>query len=137
MTPVTDERGWERVAFLVLDGTRPRPKARARVTRNGTYTPERTTAFENAVAWRARAAMGARKPTTAPVSLVCRFEQRTRIRSDLDNLVKSVSDALNGVVWADDSQVIDLRAAVTRGAARDCTTVAVFEIPPTTERTAP
>ncbi len=31
-------------------------------------------------------------------------------RPDLDNLVKAVKDALNGVLWRDDSQVIELEA---------------------------
>ena len=31
-------------------------------------------------------------------------------RPDLDNLVKSVSDGLNGVAFRDDSQITELRA---------------------------
>ncbi len=31
-------------------------------------------------------------------------------RPDLDNLVKAVKDALNGVLWRDDSQIIELEA---------------------------
>lgn len=30
-------------------------------------------------------------------------------RPDLDNLIKGVKDALSGVLWTDDSQVVDLR----------------------------
>ncbi|HHK41746.1 MAG TPA: RusA family crossover junction endodeoxyribonuclease, partial [Planctomycetaceae bacterium] len=31
-------------------------------------------------------------------------------RPDLDNLVKSTKDALNGLAWRDDSQVVELSA---------------------------
>ena len=31
-------------------------------------------------------------------------------RGDIDNYVKSVFDAFNGVVWEDDAQVVELRA---------------------------
>ena len=44
------------------------------------------------------------------------FEKPTR--PDLDNVAKQVLDALNGVVWDDDSQVCDLRIR-KRYAARD------------------
>jgi len=31
------------------------------------------------------------------------------VKPDLDNLVKMVADACNGLLWLDDSQIIDLR----------------------------
>lgn len=34
-------------------------------------------------------------------------------RPDIDNLVKMVADALNGLIYADDSQVVELRAIKT------------------------
>lgn len=38
------------------------------------------------------------------------------VRPDLDNLVKAVLDALNGVLWLDDAQVVLLSAAKHRAA---------------------
>ena len=32
-------------------------------------------------------------------------------KPDIDNLVKTIGDALNGILWRDDSQIVDLRAA--------------------------
>jgi crossover junction endodeoxyribonuclease RusA len=40
----------------------------------------------------------------------CLFRVKTLRRRDLDNLLKLVLDALNGVVWVDDSQVTYLTA---------------------------
>lgn len=31
-------------------------------------------------------------------------------RPDLDNMVKLLADALNGIIWADDSQIFNLHA---------------------------
>lgn len=36
-------------------------------------------------------------------------------RPDLDNLVKLATDALNGVLWADDSQIVSLTATKAYG----------------------
>jgi Holliday junction resolvase RusA-like endonuclease len=39
--------------------------------------------------------------------------------ADLDNLVKAVLDALNGVVWEDDVQVVSMSARIHRGCPKD------------------
>jgi len=39
------------------------------------------------------------------------FFMGNKRRCDLDNLVKTVGDALNGAAWEDDSQIIALFAA--------------------------
>ncbi|WP_425452797.1 RusA family crossover junction endodeoxyribonuclease [Ammoniphilus oxalaticus] len=36
---------------------------------------------------------------------------RPTTKPDLDNYVKSISDALNKIIWKDDSQVVDLRVS--------------------------
>lgn len=37
-------------------------------------------------------------------------EHRPAVKSDIDNYVKALFDALNGVVWLDDRQIVDLAA---------------------------
>jgi len=46
------------------------------------------------------------------VALACLFFRPNRQRIDVDNLVKHVCDAGNGVAWADDSQVTAIAASV-------------------------
>lgn len=100
---------------------KPVPKQRPRMTRYGAvYTPAETIRFEKLVAKSAISA-GAR-PVSGPVSVeletvfpipkswtkarkaAAEGQPHTQ-RPDLDNLVKSVLDGLNGVAFADDSQV--------------------------------
>lgn len=111
-------------AFFVA-GT-PVPKARARVTRSGhAFTPKRTVLAEQAVRDAYLQAWAGHAPLCGPVSvtILCTFPipkswSRAKreaaklhtIRPDLDNLCKTVTDALNGHAYVDDSQVCELRA---------------------------
>lgn len=85
----------------------PLGKGRPRVTRNGTYTPKATRDAEQRVreALAAEVALvGAPDPTYAWKLYLTAYRYERRAR-DGDNLAKLVMDALNGVTWADDSQV--------------------------------
>lgn len=85
----------------------PFSKQRPRVTRNGTYTPKPTVLAERRVR-EAFTDAGLATTATDPVQAFrlhvtsYRYERYAR---DGDNLVKTVMDALNHLVWADDSQV--------------------------------
>ena len=90
---------------LVLDGE-PVPNARARRGRDGRfYTPAATAAYRERVrqAW-----MIAGRPCLGlePLAVSATFYRASRRRADLDNLLKGLLDALNGLAWDDDAQVI-------------------------------
>ena len=86
----------------------PQPKQRARRGAHGRwYTPEATKRYERAVGWAARAA-GIREPLAGPVRLQVVLWMPDRRRRDVDNCAKSICDGLNGIAWADDSQVSEL-----------------------------
>lgn len=87
----------------------PVAKERPRYTRyGGVYTPKRTADFEATVAAAWREQQGEtliEKPVTLWVNVGV-----VNMKKDLDNMVKSIADGLNGVAWLDDRQVVELHA---------------------------
>lgn len=104
----------------------PVAKARARAGAGGRfYTPKKTSDYEAIVAMQAKIAMEGRAPIDSACCLSLVFhmpipkswsqkKQYSALlgtvlptsKPDLDNLIKAVKDGLNGIVWADDSQVV-------------------------------
>jgi Holliday junction resolvase RusA-like endonuclease len=119
MTPIT----------ITIDGA-PVGKARPRVTRAGiAFTPAATRSYGTHLAWAAQAAMVGRKPLTGPLRLTVEAflpvprswsqkRQRAAVaglvrptgKPDLDNVIKNC-DALNAIVWTDDTQVVAISAS--------------------------
>jgi len=90
---------------FVVDGD-PVPKQRPRFGHGRrAYTPQKTRDYQELVGWVARAAGAG--PLTGPVSVTLRFF-RAREGADIDNLAKACLDSLNGVLWRDDHQVVEL-----------------------------
>lgn len=81
-----------------------------------TYTPDRTAGFEREVALVARRAMAkaSREPLSVAVSMTVTFVLRgdpdtwptDQSDGDLDNLAKSIKDALTGIAYTDDRLVV-------------------------------
>ncbi len=92
----------------------PVAKARPRVTRFGTYTPETTRTYHELIQVYARQAMAGEPPIEkeCPVRLYVNVFRKCQLvnRPDIDNYCKSIMDGLNGIVWEDDSSVVELRA---------------------------
>jgi Holliday junction resolvase RusA-like endonuclease len=96
---------------FVLEG-RPVPKERPRMARNGhVYTPTKTKDAESAVAEAyAKASIathGKIVKMVGDVEIRMGFMMPDRRRSDWDNLAKLVCDALNGVAYDDDTQIVN------------------------------
>lgn len=106
--------------FQMAVEMKPVPKGRPRHTRSGhTFTPARTREAEKVVSEAAIAAMNGAEPLAVPISLKVEFffrqakSNKTIFHTqvpDLDNLTKLVSDAMNGIVFKDDSQIVLLTA---------------------------
>ena len=116
------------IAFYV-DGT-PVPKGRPRHTKNGgTYTPKRTRDYEERIGWAWKEATSHR-PFEGPVSVNIAVDEKGGHPADLDNYVKAALDALNGLAFADDKQVVVLFATVNRGSEREGMGIAIRECKP-------
>ncbi len=49
-------------------------------------------------------------------------------KPDLDNVVKLIGDALNGIIWRDDSQIVDLHVARRFSTEGERTVVSVHRL---------
>jgi Holliday junction resolvase RusA-like endonuclease len=120
-----------------VEGT-PVPKGRPRFARRGkfvsTYSPKTTVDYESKVSEAAKEAMGSQNPLEGPI-VACIYitlpipasyskkrtqaclsgEERPTKRSDIDNFCKAIFDGMNGIVFADDSQVVSLHATKVWG----------------------
>ncbi len=113
----------DRLSFFVPDN--PKPKGRARVAVRGdrayAYTPSATLQSE----WRIREHVSSQGPAPLegalklalvvalpPPAMPKKWQgvrQPTK-RPDLDNFIKTVLDALNGLAYKDDSQIVSINA---------------------------
>ena len=109
----------------------PKGKGRPRFSRVGSftkvYTDKQTLTYEATIATFAKQAMGGMEPLKTPVSVFLYvrlpvpqsypkkrregclggFEKPCK-KPDIDNIAKTYLDAMNGVIFVDDTQVIDL-----------------------------
>jgi crossover junction endodeoxyribonuclease RusA len=87
------------------------------------YVPARLASYKDAIAWAVKAHIP--EPLTGPVGVTVNFGLRGK--GDIDNLAKSVLDALNGVAYNDDSQVVWLQCELQRG-GDEYTTIAIYTV---------
>ncbi len=113
---------------FTVDGE-PVAKARPRVVKGRTYTPQRTLDAEEAIGYRFREELPGHEPLTGWVGMRCTFYTKSqRPRSDVDNLIKLVSDALEGIAYVNDKQVEDVRGRRVRGAKDPRTVIEIWPI---------
>jgi Holliday junction resolvase RusA-like endonuclease len=105
----------------------PVAKARPRLTKAGrAYTPKETADAERAVRYALRAAGAVPRAAEGPLMVRLRFvvarppsarkgRRWPAVRPDLDNYVKLVLDAANGLLWLDDGQIVCLHACKEYG----------------------
>ena len=115
------------VVTFTIDGD-PVPKGRPRFARRGqfvqTYTDSKTLEYETHVAMKARQAIGASEPLKGHLTVflylrfavppsyskkrrqACLAGEEYPKKVDLDNCYKSITDAINGIVYVDDSQIV-------------------------------
>lgn len=104
-----------RIVSFRWDGT-PVPKGRPRLGKGGnTYTPKRTRAYEDAIGWAWKET--GERPFEGDVSMSIDIFEAPGHPADLDNHVKAILDALQGLAFANDRQVTVLFAEIMRASA--------------------
>lgn len=103
---------------LILYGD-PIPKGRPRMGKNGhAFTPERTRNAERAVITSLMEAMAGQEVVDVPVGIAVEFFCATKRKTDGDNLLKLVTDAMNEIVVTDDSLIEEWFCRVHRGVGK-------------------
>ena len=129
------------VRFTIPVG--PKPKQRPQHGRGYTYTPKETREYEQLVGIYAR--MAIKGPLEGAISVKVDFYMpipkswtkgkkqlaelgkiRPASKPDLDNLEKALFDGMNGIVWIDDAQVVEVHKAEWYGDPR--TVVEISEV---------
>ena len=98
-----DKMSDKSVSFFV-EGN-PVPKQSYRAVKGGGYTSPRVKAWAKTVAQVANIHMMGKDLFTGNISVELQFFLPDKRRKDWDNLAKNVMDAMNGIVYKDDSQV--------------------------------
>jgi len=115
---------------FIIEGD-PVAKGRPKFARRGkfvsVYTPKKTKTYEDKVAEVARIAMGDQEPLETPVTVsimiyfpvpasyskkrreACLNQTEMHLkRPDMDNVYKAITDAMNGIVYQDDCQIVSM-----------------------------
>ena len=87
-----------------------RPRFDSRTKR--TYQPSRCKEYKGLVRMAAKSAMAGQAPTKKPchcdLKIYRKYEATSRKFGDLDNHAKSILDAMNEIVFVDDSQIVKI-----------------------------
>ena len=124
----------------------PQGKGRPRVTKNGTFTPRKTTEYEQFVQLSYRQQCRGVFFGTAPLSVTIEAcfpvpksasrRQRDRMiageikpakKPDADNIAKAICDALNGFAYHDDAQIVRI-TVIKRYAEAPCVNVWIYSM---------
>ncbi len=108
---------------LTLEIT-PVPLGRPRVntSNRGRYLPKRSVDFRAQFQWLLLNETKVLEPSKKPLAVTLHFYKPIKTTAqkygDIDNLGKAVLDACNGILWQDDSQIIELHSYKHKGAGK-------------------
>lgn len=92
------------------------------------FTPARTRHATDQLTWSILGELGVAPYLTGELRVELEFHRASSRRADLDNLAKLVLDAGNGVLWRDDSQIVELELVKHDRARMPRTVIRVFSL---------
>lgn len=105
----------------------PKSKSRPRFGKGGrVYTDRKTREAEEFVGWHVAAEWSGGPDSDATFGLRCLFHVGSYQRQDVDNMLKLAADACTGIVWDDDSQVVEVSGRVVRGSDEPRTEILIY-----------
>lgn len=69
--------------------------------------------------------MDGQPPWNGPIIVSVYISMNDRRRRDIDGGLKSLLDALNGIVWRDDNQIMELHVYKAQGCPQPITTITI------------
>ena len=107
--------------FYIFIPAKATPKGRPRLGKFGVYTPKQTVKFERTLRTVLNAELKAcyslmDEPLSVELQFIYKAKSKSKFwtgkvtRPDLDNLIKSILDSANGILWKDDSQIVKITA---------------------------
>lgn len=97
----------------------PWPRPRFNSKSKAVYNPPEYTAFKSSLGLFARQAMNGQAPFKGAIKLTADFyrnrEPTAQIYGDADRHLSSVMDALQGICYDNDAQIVDVNAKLFRG----------------------
>lgn len=135
---MTDEKIKRQLDFFVEGSAIPKQSFRALLTKKDGkasvrgYRDPRVTAWQETVGIIAKGARNRDregKQFDGFVGVMLEFHLATARRVDLDNLSKCILDALNNVMWKDDSCVVDLHIIKIVKSATPGVRITIWDIP--------
>lgn len=72
--------------------------------------------------------MGSQPPWNGPVAVTINVSMNDHRRRDIDGCLKSLLDSLNGIVWKDDNQIMELHVYKAQGCPQPITTITISKL---------
>tara|TARA_R110000868_G_scaffold146606_2_gene367450 strand:- start:6073 stop:6447 length:375 start_codon:yes stop_codon:yes gene_type:complete len=72
--------------------------------------------------------MDGQPPWNGPIAVTVNISMNDNRRRDIDGCLKSLLDSLNGIVWKDDNQIVELHVYKAQGCPQPITMITISKL---------